>query len=197
LAILRGCWTVERLSFEEFFSHSFMESLRQVFSSLHLIDLFQLHTMFCVIFFSLCLYVTHRELALTKFLLTGLNFHFRPKSGRSNDLQTTSSNSAATGDASENSQEEFFPFLLDDVQQGVVDGAASLSKPPLFSASPSSSLLLPPTGRPRTSLGTSPPSRLGLAYRDHCDDKSKGKIPELEESAVQYIIWLWAARILQ
>jgi hypothetical protein len=148
LAILRGCWTVERLSFEEFFSHSFMESLR-------------------------------------------------PKSGRSNDLQTTSSNSAATGDASENSQEEFFPFLLDDVQQGVVDGAASLSKPPLFSASPSSSLLLPPTGRSRTSLGTSPPSRLGLASRDHCDDKSKGKIPELEESAVQYILWLWAARILQ
>ncbi|CAK9862133.1 unnamed protein product [Sphagnum jensenii] len=142
---------VERLSFEEFFSHSFMESLRQVFSSLHLIDL--------------------------------------PKSGRSNDLQATSSNSAATGDASENSQEEFFPFLLDDVQQGVVDGAASLSKPPLFSASPSSSLLLPPTGRSRTSLGTSPPSRLGLASRDHCDDKSKGALVDsIETLEREYVV---------
>ncbi len=100
------------------------------------------------------------------------------------DLQPTSSNSAATAEASENSQEDCFPFLLDDEQQGVVEGASSTLKPLLFLASPSSSFLLPPTGRSRASLGASPPSILGVGSRDHCDDKSKGKSPVPEEIAM-------------
>jgi serine/threonine-protein kinase ULK/ATG1 len=127
---------VERLSFEEFFNHSFMESLR-------------------------------------------------PKSVTGHDLQPTSSNSAATAEASGNSQEDCFPFLLDDEQQGVVEGAASTSKPLLFLASPSSSFLLPPTGRSRASLGASPPSRLGIGSRDHCDDKSKGVLVDSIETLEQ------------
>ncbi|KAH8957801.1 hypothetical protein BDL97_07G109800 [Sphagnum fallax] len=131
---------VERLSFEEFFNHSFMESLR-------------------------------------------------PKSVTGHDLQPTSSNSAATAEASENSQEDCFPFLLDDEQQGVVEGAASTSKPLLFLASPSSSFLLPPTGRSRASLGTSPPSRLGVGSRDHCDDKSKGVLVDsIETLEREYVL---------
>ncbi|KAH9558071.1 hypothetical protein CY35_07G117800 [Sphagnum magellanicum] len=127
---------VERLSFEEFFNHNFMESLR-------------------------------------------------PKSVTGHDLQPTSSNSAATAEASGNSQEDCFPFLLDDEQQGVVEGAASTSKPLLFLASPSSSFLLPPTGRSRASLGASPPSRLGVGSRDHCDDKSKGVLVDSIETLEQ------------
>lgn len=97
----------------------------------------------------------------------------RPKSERSDDTQAATSNSGATGETSETSQEDCFPFVLDDDQQGVVDGGVSSPKRPLFSPSPSSSLLLPPSGR-KTSLGSSPPTRMGPS-RERYDDRPRGR----------------------
>jgi hypothetical protein len=104
----------------------------------------------------------------------------RPKA---EDTQGGGSTSGGTGEASETSQEDCFPFSLDDEQQGSVDGKMSFSRPPLFSASPSSSPFLPPTGR-KTNTGHSPPTRMGFPATDHLDDRSRILYRGAEESAV-------------
>ena len=113
--------------------------------------------------------------------LRDISFASRPKA---EDIQAGGSTSGGTGEASETSQEDCFPFSLDDEQQGSVDGKSSYSRPPLFSASPSSSPFLPPTGR-KTSTGHSPPTRMGFPAPDHLDDRSRILYRGAEESAVE------------
>ncbi len=68
LVILCGCSTVERLSFEEFFNHSFMESLRWVFHLCASIEGTESSAQH--VHFFLWMPGTNRELAVTKVLLT-------------------------------------------------------------------------------------------------------------------------------
>lgn len=119
------------------------------------------------------------RLAFEEFFAHPFMGAMRPKA---EDIQAGGSTSGGTGDASENSEENCFQFPLDDEQQGSVDGKLSFSRPPLFSASPSNSPFLPPTGR-RTNAGHSPPTRMGFPATDHTDDRSRILYRGAEESA--------------
>ncbi|BBN04482.1 serine/threonine-protein kinase ULK2 [Marchantia polymorpha subsp. ruderalis] len=107
---------VERLSFEEFFNHNFMQAPR-------------------------------------------------PKVAERSPVQQVVKN---LGESSDTSQEDCFPFSLDDEHQGPVEvHSASYSKPPLFSASPSNSLLHTQAGTTgKFSVGTAPAAVRGFGSRN-------------------------------
>ncbi|KAG0565042.1 hypothetical protein KC19_8G158600 [Ceratodon purpureus] len=119
------------------------------------------------------------RLAFEEFFAHPFMGAMRPKA---EDIQAGGSTSGGTGEASETSQDDCFPFILDEEQQGSVDGKLSFSRPPLFSASPSSSPFLPPTGR-KTNTGHSPPTRMGFSGTNHLDDRSRILYRGAEESA--------------
>ncbi|XP_024359687.1 serine/threonine-protein kinase ATG1c isoform X2 [Physcomitrium patens] len=91
---------------------------------------------------------------------------------KADDMQTGGSTSGGTGDASETSQEDCFPFTLDDDQQDSAHGKFASLKPPLFSESPPSSPYLPPTGR-KPNSGHLSPAGMGFTAPDHPDNRSR------------------------
>ncbi|KAL3694157.1 hypothetical protein R1sor_007808 [Riccia sorocarpa] len=89
----------------------------------------------------------------------------RPNSDRGSPLQQIS---GTPRESSDTSQEDCFPFSLDDENHSPAEPpSASYSKPPLFSSSPSNSLLQTqagPTGK--FSVGTAPTSIQGFGPRN-------------------------------
>uniref|UniRef100_A0A7I4FA61 Protein kinase domain-containing protein n=1 Tax=Physcomitrium patens TaxID=3218 RepID=A0A7I4FA61_PHYPA len=126
---------VERLSFEDFFTHPFIGSMRL----------------------------------------------------KTQDTQVGGSTCGGTGEASETSQEELFPFSLDDEEQASLRGESSFSEPPLFSASSSSSPSLPSTEE-NANVGYSLSTRMGFPPTNHLDNESSVLDQDTGESRViEYI----------